>query len=117
MIPLRLGKKPHKYKAKPMKLDGVRFASTAEAKYYAELLIRERAGEIDSITIQPKFDIDILGTHVCSVLADFMFFDKTEERMHHVDVKGMDTALSRLKRKLVLACHGIGIEVIKRRKR
>jgi len=117
LIPLRLGKKPHKYKAKPLMVDGIKFASSLEAKYFAELKLCERAGEITDIELQPKFSIDINGIHVCTVIADFRYREKKSGTIHTIDCKGMDMALSKLKRRLVRASFGVDIEIVKRRKR
>lgn len=112
MIPLRLGNKPHKYRAKPMVFDGHRFDSTAEAKYYAELKLRERAGELSEIEVHPEFSVNINGIHVCMVVIDFAYLD-CHRRKHFIDVKGIDTPLSKLKRKLIFAVHDINVEIVR----
>jgi hypothetical protein len=112
LIPLRLGKKPHKYKAKPLTVDGIRFDSTAEAKHYAELKILERAGEITELTVHPRYPIIINKRQVCIVELDFSYRDK-EGHTHFIDCKGMDTAISKLKRKLVFAVHAITVEIVR----
>lgn len=117
MIPLRLGKKPHKYKARALTMDGIRFDSTAEAQHYAELKIRERAGEITDIAVHPGFPIEFNGVFICRVVADFGYWDIKANVCRIEDVKGMDTALSKLKRKLVLACHGVAIELVRKKRR
>lgn len=40
---------PHKYHAKPTTVDGIRFASKAEARRYSELRLLEKAGEIKNL--------------------------------------------------------------------
>ena len=116
MIPLRLGKKPHKYKAKPVKMDGHFFDSLAEAKHYSELRLLERAGEISELTVHPRYPITINHQLVCIVELDFSYRDK-QGLPHTDDVKGFDTALSKLKRKMVCAAHGIEVNIVKKRKR
>lgn len=116
MIPLRLGKKPHKYKAKPVECDGHKFDSTAEAARYGELVILQRAGKITELTVHPRYPIVINNVKVCVVEMDFSY--RNEQKLLRVeDVKGMDTALSKLKRHLLLALYAVDIAVIKRRKR
>ena len=116
MIPLRLGKKPHKYKAVPMKLDGYKFDSTVEAQHYAELKLRERAKDISELKVHPRYPIVINNVLVCVVEMDFSYRDK--QGLPRVeDVKGMDTALSKLKRKLVVASYGVTTSLVKKRKR
>lgn len=45
-------KPPHKYRAKAVDLDGIRFPSKREAKRWAELQLLERAGEIRDLERQ-----------------------------------------------------------------
>ena len=45
----------NKYGAKKTEVDGVVFDSRAEARRYQELKLLERAGEIQSLTLQPTF--------------------------------------------------------------
>lgn len=99
----------HKYGARKTVVDGIEFASGREAKYYAELKLRERAGEVEAIQLQPPFElqpafVDAQGRkhRAINYVADFLFFDKREGRMKVVDVKGMRTDVYKLKRKLLL---------------
>lgn len=101
-----------KYAAVPTMIDGYRFDSKAEAKRYGELKLLAHAKEIFFLKVHPQYPIDIDGYHVCTVEADFSYFDK-ESKLHLEDVKGHDTALSKLKRKLVYAVHKHDMEIIK----
>lgn len=47
----------HKFNAKPTTVDGIRFASQAEARRYSELKLLEKAGEIINLELQPVFDL------------------------------------------------------------
>jgi hypothetical protein len=128
-----------KYGAVKTEIDGIVFASKAEARRYAELRLLEKAGEITRLQIQPKFDIyvevrtvaerlkaaarrlrkqnpDLPRVKVCTYVADFAYDQKTlsaSENDHYVrvveDVKGMKTPVYRLKKKLVEAQYGIEI--------
>jgi hypothetical protein len=102
----------HKYNAKKVRLDGFTFDSQREAAYYAELKLRERAHEISGIRIHPAFHIEIQGRPICKVILDFAYTTKDGDDVY-VDVKGVDTALSKLKRKMVEAAYGIDVEVVK----
>ena len=44
-----------KYRAVPTVIDGIRFASKAEARRYGELRLLEQAGEIRDLVRQPRF--------------------------------------------------------------
>ena len=103
----------NKYGAKKTTLDGIVFDSKAEANYYAMLKLREKAGEVHAVELQKPFVIAINGKVVCTYKADFAFHDEIEKRHRVIDVKGMDTPVSRLKRKLVQAAHGVEVEIVK----
>ena len=45
----------NKYNARITTVDGIKFASGAEARRYCELKILERAGEISGLELQPMF--------------------------------------------------------------
>ena len=113
-----------KYKSKPTVIDGVRFASKAEAERYCQLRLLVKAGEIYNLEMQPKYLISINGQKICTYVADFRYFSKEHGpknqvgHLHVEDVKGIKTPVYRLKKKLVEALYpGVKIEEIKIRKR
>lgn len=116
MIPLRLGKKPHKYNAKPFVLDGIRFDSDVEAACYGDLVILQRAGRITELVVHPRYPIIINNVKVCFVEMDFSYRDE-QGLLRVVDIKGMDTPLSKLKRKMIEAAYGFEVSVLRRRRR
>lgn len=103
--------KPHKYHAVPLTVDGIRFASHAEAKRYEELRLLERAGKIDHLFIQPKFALRVHDGKTWVVighyLADFAYCEHPETHTHEAkcawcvveDVKGVRTSLFCWKKK------------------
>ena len=101
-----------KYGAIKTTVDGLTFPSKREANRYALLRILEKGGKIQNLEVQPTYDIAINGTHVCKVKLDFRYFDIDRNRIVIEDSKGMDNPLSRLKRKLVEAAHGIIVELV-----
>jgi hypothetical protein len=107
-------KKPNKYAAVPQIADGYRFDSTREHERYQQLRLLERAGEIRNLHIHPVFPIEwpTNGAKICVVELDFKYIDRNGA-VHHEDVKGVDTALSRVKRKLVEAAYNLTVELIK----
>jgi len=106
--------KRNKYGAVKTQVDGIWFDSKREAEYYGELKLREAAGEIVLQEIHPKFPIVHNGALICVVELDFQYLAKTNGgEFVYVDVKGVDTGLSRLKRKLVEAFYSIVVEVVK----
>ncbi len=112
MTRLRL-RRPHKYGAKKKEIDGYVFDSQAEARRYEDLKLMEKHGDICKLEVHPKFTIEINDFKVCDVILDFCYYDNKDHRTVWEDVKGKDTALSRLKRKLVRAAHGVEVEVIR----
>nr|WMC99319.1 DUF1064 domain-containing protein [Aminobacter aminovorans] len=102
-----------KYKAQPVEIDGIRFASKLEGRFYSNLKLLERAGEVTSVELQKPFLITINGKVICTYRCDFAFFDLKLNKPRVVDTKGMDTPVFKLKRKLVEAQHGITIELVR----
>lgn len=110
-------KRGHKYGAVPTTIDGIRFASKAEAKRYGELKILEKAGEITALKLQPKFALEHGGMKIAAYIADFSYVAIQPDgsgRYVVEDVKGMKTAVYNIKKKLMRACHGIEITEITR---
>lgn len=101
-----------KYHAKPTIIDGIRFASKAEARRYQQLRLLERANEITGITLQPPFDIIIKGVKVCRYVADFQYTDKLTRKVVIEDVKGLRTPVYKIKKALMKAVHGIEIQEV-----
>lgn len=107
-----------KYGAVKTTVDGVTFASKAEARRYQELRLLEKAGEVTELELQPKFPIYVsingrsrhMGDKpVCTYVADFRYrFGPTGILMIE-DVKGMKTPVYRLKKKMVEAQYGVEI--------
>lgn len=102
----------NKYRAVKTAIDGITFDSKKEARYYSDLKLLERAGEVTDVELQKPFAITINGVLVCTYRADFSFYDTREKRPRVVDVKGMDTPVSKLKRKLVRAQYGVEVEIV-----
>jgi Protein of unknown function (DUF1064). len=92
-------------------LDGHRFDSRLEARRYQELRLLERAGLVAKLEVHPRFELRIGEILICTYTADFRYFDESR-RMIVEDVKSEATRLKesyRLKRKLMLAIHGIEV--------
>ncbi len=115
--------RPNKYGAKRTTVDGVTFASKAEARRHGELKLLEKAGDITGLQLQPEFPFVINGRPVklrsagfpngraLKYVADFQYW--RDGAMVVEDVKGLDTPVSRLKRALVESIYGICVEVVK----
>lgn len=106
-----------KYRAKPVVIHGIRFASTKEGRRYQELKLLEKAGEIKWLKLQRPYavyaaDIDSKEhKKLFTYYADFVYEDKGGIR-HVEDVKGVRTPVYRLKKRIIEAVYGIKIEEI-----
>ena len=100
----------NKFGAVRTTVDGVTFHSKREASYYLDLKRLLQARKITKLELQPCYPIIINGVKVCKVLFDFRYIQNGTEVI--IDVKGHDTNLSKLKRKLAEAMYGIKVILI-----
>jgi hypothetical protein len=99
-----------KYHAKPVTIDGIRFASMKEGEAYRKLRLLEKAGQIAELELQPKFPVHINGIKIFTYRADFRFRD-SDYKLRVVDTKGVILPIYRLKKKAVEAYYpGMEIE-------
>ena len=99
----------NKYQAQRTEVGGITFASKLEADRYLQLQLLEQSDTIDSLKLQPEFQINQgwinpkNGEKIRSrfYVGDFMYHDKILERVIVEDVKGMETPEFRLKWDLV----------------
>jgi len=96
-----------KYNNVRTELDGIKFDSKKEAKYYLDLKIRVKSGEVVFFLRQVPFDLD--GNVKYRV--DFQEFH-ADGTVHFIDVKGMRTAMYILKKKQVESRYPITIEEV-----
>lgn len=105
----------HKYGAKKVVVDGIRFDSKREAKRWSDLLILERAGEITNLERQVPIGLmgqnaPIMtdsGKQVRRYIADFRYQDKNGVTVIE-DAKGFPTEGYKIKRAILAA---MGVEV------
>ena len=98
----------HKYHAIRTEYDGIKFDSKKEAKYYLELKLRKKAGQVIQFLRQVPFHLP--GNVIYKV--DFLEFH-ADGTVHFVDVKGMQTKEFIIKRKVVEYLYApIKIEII-----
>ena len=92
-------------------VDGIGFASKAEARRYDQLMLQKRAGEIRAVGLQPS----LVVAPGIRYVADFLVVDK-DGRVWLEDVKGVETQTFRLKRRLYETAYpGLDLRVIKAR--
>ena len=86
----------HKYHAKQVERDGIRFASTKEAKRYETLKLLRAAGEVLAFLRQVPFHLPGGVRYVC----DFAVF-WADGSVTFEDVKGFKTASYKAKKRMV----------------
>ena len=92
-------------------VDGIKFDSKREAVHYAYLKNLEKRGIITDLQLQTKLDFKIDGKKIFTYKPDFEYED--EYGHHYIDVKGVETPVFRLKKKLIEAKYKIIIEIVK----
>jgi hypothetical protein len=87
------------------------FASKREAERYQGLALLEKAGRIRNLELQVSFPLRVNNVLICRYVLDFKY-EEYEHRAWSVvfeDVKGYATPAYKLKKRLMLAVHGIEI--------
>lgn len=99
-------------------IDGILFSSKMEAKRYQQLKLLEQAGEIKEIQLQPHFLLlpafERNGKHFLAInyVADFSYYDcKTKKRVAE-EVKGYETEVWKIKKKLFHYRHNMELRVV-----
>lgn len=104
-------KKKSKYKAVKTEVNGIKFDSKKEARRYKELKILEKADEIKSLELQPRFLLQekfkYNGKTIRKIeyVADFRYIDEKGNTIVE-DVKGMKTEVYKIKKKIFLKKYG-----------
>jgi hypothetical protein len=102
----------NKYANEATVVHGVRFASRREARRWLELKLLEGAGLISELRRQVRFELVVNEQFVCEYVADFSYKDTATAQIVIEDAKGYPTPMYRLKRKLMMAVHGIRIHEV-----
>ena len=101
--------KKSKYRAQKSVVDGIKFDSKKEAARYRELRLLERAGEIGNLRLQVPYVLlpkSRYGREI-KYIADFVYFENNEIIIE--DVKGVRTAVYKLKKRMMAEKYGIVI--------
>jgi hypothetical protein len=101
-------RKKSKYNAKKTYIDGFKFDSKVESKYYLYLKDRKAKGEIKDFELQPSFTLQDKfktkdGKTIRSItyIADFKVVHN-DGSIEIIDVKGDATDVAKIKRKMFL---------------
>lgn len=100
-------RRPNKYGAKATEVDGFRFDSQKEARYYRELKLREKAGDVVMFLRQVPFHLPGNTRYV----VDFVEFH-SDGAVLFVDVKGRETEMFKLKKRQVEDLYPITITTV-----
>lgn len=101
-----------KYHNRITYVDGIRFMSKRESQRYLELKALERGGIIRNLELQPRFPIKVNDIKICTYVADFRYIDVAKGETVIEDVKGVLTAVYRIKKKLMQAVLGLEIQEV-----
>lgn len=116
----RLGRR-NKYGAVRVRIDGIWFASATEGKRYEYLRDKQKRGEIRGLKLQPRYELqavywDSRGRRVGKLVyvADFEYIECATGRQIIEDVKGLETPIFKIKRKLFEAKYpNLQIKIVK----
>lgn len=99
-----------KYKAQKCVVDGIKFDSRKEAARYCELRLLERTGEIRNLRLQVPYVLIPKSRYGREIkyIADFVYFENDEIIIE--DVKGVRTAIYKLKKRMMAEKYGINIK-------
>ena len=95
---------------KTVTTDGIKHDSIKEANRWCELKLLERAGVIQDLQRQVKYELipKQEGERAVYYIADFVYTENGKKVVE--DVKGMRTKEYKIKQKMMLYLHGIRIK-------
>ncbi|HEA67830.1 MAG TPA: DUF1064 domain-containing protein [Desulfobacterales bacterium] len=96
----------HKFNAQITVRNGIKFHSKKEAEYYDMLKLLQKDGTVLFFLMQTRFHLPGNIKYLC----DFQIF-YSDGRVQFIDVKGMDTPLSKTKRKMVEQLYPVRIDI------
>ena len=102
-------KRANKFNAAATTVDGIRFRSKLEAKYYVHLKILKRIGDVEYFHMQVPFVLPGGKKYLC----DFQIF-YPDGRVKYVDTKGRKTETYKVKKSVVEALYPVKIIELKK---
>lgn len=97
----------HKFHAQPCERNEIKFSSKLERRYYDQLKMLQRSGDVLFFLRQCPFDLPGGIIYRC----DFMVFYK--DHVEIVECKGFETPEFKLKRKLLEETYPIKLKIVK----
>jgi hypothetical protein len=101
-----------KYGNVPTEYDGITYDSAAEARYAQQLDIRMKAKDIVGWGRQQRIPLVVNRVRICTMVVDFWICHR-DHRRENVEIKGFETAVYKLKRKLFEALTGEELTVVR----
>lgn len=102
---LRRTPRRNKYGAIKTRVGDVVYASKVEAEVCQMRRLEVKAGHIDEYEEQKEFIIDVAGKRICIYISDAFFRVVKTGKYVIEDVKGKETDVFRIKKKLVMALY------------
>lgn len=112
-----------KYNAKKVEVDGIKFDSNVEAEYYLHLEEQVDKGEIQGferqvkMTLQDSFYLEGVKGKIRAItyVVDFKITEK-DGSITYIDVKGIETDVFKMKRKMFMNRYRTPLVTVKKRK-
>lgn len=112
-----------KYNAKKVEVDGIKFDSKVEAEYYLHLKEQVDKGEIQGferqvkMTLQDSFYLEGVKGKIRAItyVVDFKITEK-DGSITYIDVKGIETDVFKMKRKMFMDRYRTPLITVKKRK-
>ena len=104
--------------AKRTVIDGITFASSAEARRYGFLSLLQKAGEITRLRCHPRYELKVNGRKLTTYVSDFEYRDD-HGRLVVEDVKPKNAPIDRLSKlkmdlfNILNEPHGIRVEIVR----
>ena len=92
-----------KFGARKVTLDGIEFASQAEANRFSQLKLLERAREIKALGVHPSWPLVVNNVAIGRYTADFVYFEGGRQIVE--DVKGIVTPEASLRMRVFMALY------------
>ncbi len=102
-------KRRNKFGAIRTEAHGITFDSKKESKRYGDLLLLEKAGVIQNLERQVKFQMIVNGVNCGFWKADHVYFEGNKRVVEDVKSDGTRTATYRLKKRIIEAIYGFTI--------
>ncbi|MGY0013243.1 DUF1064 domain-containing protein [Bacillus anthracis] len=113
------GQRNSKYNAKKTEIDGIKFASALESKYYLHLKELQAQGVVTRFELRPSFTLlagftDNYGVYHYPIkyVADFLVYYAGDKQPVVVDTKGLKTSDFKIKRKLYCSMFPLELKLI-----